>query len=64
VQPPLPPIEIDDSLEYEVEQVLEHRNFKRDKQIRKEFLVKWLGYEHKRNSWEPEKKLMALCGSS
>jgi hypothetical protein len=40
VQPPPPPIEIDDSLEYEVEQVLGHREVKRGKQIRKEFLVK------------------------
>jgi hypothetical protein len=45
-QPPPPPIEIDDSLEYEVERVLGHREVKRGKQIRKEFLVEWLGYEH------------------
>jgi hypothetical protein len=58
VQPPPPPIEIDDSLEYEVERVLGHREVKRGtKQIRKEFLVKWLGYEHEHNTWEPEKHL-------
>jgi hypothetical protein len=57
VQPPPPPIEIDDSLEYEVERVLGHRNVKRSKGTRKEFLVKWLGYEHKHNTWEPEKHL-------
>jgi hypothetical protein len=57
VQPPPPPIEIDDSLEYEVERVLGHRKVKRGKQIRKEFLVKWLGYEHEHNTWELEKHL-------
>jgi hypothetical protein len=57
VQPPPPPIEIDDSLEYEVERVLGHREVKRGKQIRKEFLVKRLGYEHEHNTWEPEKHL-------
>jgi hypothetical protein len=57
VQPPPPPIEIDDSLEYEVERVLGHREVKRGKHIRKEFLVKWLGSEHEHNTWEPEKHL-------
>jgi chromodomain protein Y len=46
-----------DSLEYEVERVLGHREVKRGKQIRNEFLVKWLGYEHEHNTWEPEKHL-------
>jgi transposase InsO family protein len=57
VQPPPPPIEIDDSLEYEVERVLGHRKVKRGKGTRKEFLVKWLGYKHEHNTWEPEKHL-------
>jgi hypothetical protein len=57
VQPPPPLIEIDDSLEYEVERVLGHRKVKRGKGSRKEFLVKWLGYEHEHNTWEPEKHL-------
>jgi hypothetical protein len=57
VQRPPPPIEIDDSLEYEVEQVLGHCDVKRGIGNRKEFLVKWLGYEHEHNTWEPEKHL-------
>jgi hypothetical protein len=57
VQPPPPPIEIDDSLEYEVERVLGHREVKRGKGTRTEFLVKWLGYDHEHNTWEPEKPL-------
>jgi hypothetical protein len=57
MQPPPPSIEIDDSLKYEVERVLEHCDVKRGKGIRKEFLVKWLEYEHKHNTWEHEKHL-------
>jgi hypothetical protein len=43
VQPPPPSIENDDSLEYEVGRVLGHREVKRGKGTRKEFLVKWPG---------------------
>ena len=58
VQPPPVPIEIEGGLEYEVERVL-------DKQLTKhcrccnsvEYLVKWLGYGHEHNSWEPAKAL-------
>jgi hypothetical protein len=57
VQPPPSPIEIDDSLEYEVERVIGYRKVKRGKGTRKEFLVKWLGYEHEHNTWKPEKHL-------
>ena len=57
VRPPPPPIEIDDSLEYEVERVLAARDVKRGKTTRKEYLVKWLEYEHEHNTWEPEKNL-------
>jgi hypothetical protein len=57
VRPPPPPIEIDDSLEYEVERVLDARDTKRGKTTRKEYLVKWLGYGHEHNTWEPEKNL-------
>jgi hypothetical protein len=54
MQPPPPPNEIDDSLEYEVERVLGQRDVKRGKGTRKEFQVKWLGYEHEHNTWEPD----------
>ena len=57
VQPPPPPIEIDDSLEYEVERVLDDRKVKRGKSTKTEFLVKWLGYGPEHNTWEPEKNL-------
>lgn len=58
VQPPPPPIELEDSLEYEVERILDHREVKRGhNRIRKEFLVKWLGYGPEHNTWEPESNL-------
>ena len=57
MQPPPPPIEIDDSLEYEVERVLDHRSVKRGKGTKQEFLVKWLGYGPEHNTWEPQKNL-------
>ena len=56
VQPPPPPIEIDDSLEYEVERVLDDRNVG-GKSSKKEFLIKWQGYGPEHNTWEPEKNL-------
>ncbi|GAQ93053.1 hypothetical protein KFL_012730010 [Klebsormidium nitens] len=57
VQPPPPPIEIDDSLEYEVERTLDNPTGKRGKGTKTEFLVKWLGYGPEHNTWEPEKNL-------
>jgi hypothetical protein len=44
VQPPPPPIEIDDSFEYRVKEVRDHRKTKRERHTKKELFVKWLGY--------------------
>jgi hypothetical protein len=52
VQPPPVPVEIEDDLEYEVEQVLLHRDVRSGKRSRREYLVKWLGYGPEHNSWE------------
>ena len=58
VQPPPVPIEIEGELEYEVERVLDKRIVKRRRKDRAvEYLVKWLGYGHEHNSWEPAKAL-------
>jgi transposase InsO family protein len=59
VQPPPPPIELENSLEFEVERLLDHRQVKRgrSKSLKKEFLVKWLGYGPEHNTWEPESNL-------
>ena len=50
IPPPIPE-EIAGELEYEMEQVLSYDG------RRKKFLVKWLGYGHENNTWEPETNL-------
>lgn len=39
---------------YEVERIIKHRM----KNGKREFLIKWVGYPKKDNSWEPEPNLM------
>jgi Chromo (CHRromatin Organisation MOdifier) domain len=48
-----PPELIDGEEEYEVEEIIDHRTFRRKKQ----YLVKWLGYPMSENSWVNEKDL-------
>ena len=56
VQPPPVPIEIEGELEYEVGRILDKRINKRSRRRDSvEYLVKWLGYGHEHNSWEPAK---------
>ena len=58
VQPPPVPIEIEGELEYEVERILDKRTVKRSRRTDSvEYLVKWLGYGHEHNSWEPAKSV-------
>jgi hypothetical protein len=54
-QPPPPPVEIEDELEWEVEQILDSRFRYR----RLEYLVAWKGYEETedRTTWEPASNL-------
>jgi hypothetical protein len=55
VQPPPPPLEVDDEGEiFEVEEVLKDRQRKGK---RKEYLVRWAGYGPEHNTWEPEAHL-------
>ena len=42
-------IEVDDEYEYEVERILDDR----EGQQGKEYFIKWKGYEHSENTWEP-----------
>ena len=56
VHPPPPPTLIGDELEYEVESILMHRDKHpvRGYKIKREFLIKWLGYGPEHNTWEPQ----------
>lgn len=62
-QPPPPPVSFDDEGEpwYEVETVLQHRELKRGKRVSTQYLIKWKGYGHEHNTWEPEKNLSPLA---
>ena len=56
VQPSPVPIKIEGELEYEVERILDKRINKQSRRRDSvEYLVKWLGYGHEHNSWEPAK---------
>ena len=58
VQPPPIPLVIDDDLQYEVDQVIDHRDIKRGNRSKREYLLKWLGYGPEHNSWEPATNLL------
>lgn len=61
VHPP-PPLYYDDGVPiYEVEAVLKHREVKKGKRVVKQYLIKWTGYGHEHNTWEPEKHLNQAC---
>lgn len=53
--PPPPPIEVDGEEEYEVEEIIDSRIFRRQLQ----YLVRWKGYGPGDNSWEPAKNVNA-----
>jgi hypothetical protein len=57
VQPPPPAIETDDGLFFEVEAVLDHRDRKYGRKKRREYLIKWSGYDPLHNTWEPAENL-------
>jgi hypothetical protein len=50
---PSAPVLIDDHIEYEVEKILDKRNFRK----RTEYLVKWAGYPEYDATWEPLRNL-------
>jgi hypothetical protein len=63
---PPPPELIKDSLEYDVEQILDHRDKKDGRKTAKEYLIKWKGYSPEHNTWETEenvKKTAHKCSS-
>ena len=57
LQPPPVPLDVDGEAEFEVEQGLLHRDVKVGKRSRREYLIKWLGFHHEHNSWEPVSNL-------
>jgi chromobox protein 1/chromobox protein 5 len=48
-QPKPKPVKIDGKLEYEVEEILDERMH----QNKKQYLVKWKGYDRAEATWEP-----------
>src|SRR5712672_2835550 len=52
-----PPELIDGEEEYEVEAILNHRSHGRRKQL--QYLIKWKGYPHSDNTWEPSENVHA-----
>ena len=56
-QPPAPIYFDEGSPYYEVEAVLQHRTKKSGKRTVNQYLVKWAGYGHEHNTWEPERHL-------
>ena len=55
--PPIPGVLLEGQDEWEVERVLLHRDVKRGRQVRREYLIKWKGYAPEHNSWEVEADL-------
>jgi Chromo (CHRromatin Organisation MOdifier) domain len=60
-QPPPPPVVVDGEEEHQVERLLDVRKIRRGRGYRQEFLVKWSGYGHEHNYWEPFAHLNENC---
>jgi hypothetical protein len=52
-----PPDLIDGKEEYEVERIISHRWHGQSKQL--QYLIKWVGYPHHDNTWEPANQVHA-----
>ena len=62
-QPPPPPVEIDNEIEFEVRTILSHRTRRFGKTgQRTEYLVDWKGYGPEHRTWEPEVNLANAQG--
>lgn len=58
VQPPPPALDDEGELTYTVETLLDKRHVKRGRKQVVEYLVKWAGYGHEHNSWEPSTNIL------
>ena len=56
-QPPPPPVLLDGQEEYVVDLVHAHRDVGRGKSRARQYLVRWHGYAHEHDTWEPEANL-------
>jgi Chromo (CHRromatin Organisation MOdifier) domain len=55
--PPPPPIDVDGSLEYEVDAIIDRRERKYGRGKRVEYLIAWKGYGHEHDTWEPARNV-------
>lgn len=58
VQPPPPIMDEEGDVVYYVDFILGHRPRKYGRKTITEYLVKWKGYGHEHNTWEPEFNIM------
>lgn len=58
VQPPPPILDEEGDIVYYVEFLLDKRTKKSGRKHITEYLVKWQGYDHEHNTWEPESNIM------
>jgi hypothetical protein len=58
VQPPPPELLVDGEIEYDVQAILAHQKRRHGRSVRKEYLIKWRGYDQSKNTREPEANLV------
>jgi hypothetical protein len=58
VQPPPPIIDEEGDMVYFVETILDHRSRKSGRKTLTDYLIKWRGYSHEHNTWEPASNIM------
>jgi hypothetical protein len=54
---PPPPELVGEDLEYDVQEILQHRRVRQGTKTVTQFLVQWLGYPPEHNTWEPQDNL-------